>query len=278
MGRLWIFLALLLCLHLTTLQPLLGQDRPFPYALDGSDWVLAPVSLALGGVGWYTHHQPREVTREEIRGLDPGRINAFDRGTTNNWSPAWAHRSDVARGLLYGSAALLLGVEGIRAASDGRSDDALTLGAVFGEAALLTGGITWLTKVFAGRKRPFLYNSSLSVEERYQIASSQVNTPRYSFFSGHASGAFAAATFTAKAFQDIHGPSAWSGLVWGSTLSLATLTAYARVRAGVHFPTDVLLGALVGGGIGYLVPHLAQRDDDPRPSGGGVMLGFGFRF
>ncbi len=35
-----------------------------------------------------------------------------------------------------------------------------------------------------------------------------------------------------------------------------TLVDVGRVRAGVHFPTDVLAGTTAGIGIGVLVPHL----------------------
>ena len=33
-----------------------------------------------------------------------------------------------------------------------------------------------------------------------------------------------------------------------------------RVRAGAHFPTDVLGGAMAGAGDGLLVPHLHRED------------------
>ena len=31
------------------------------------------------------------------------------------------------------------------------------------------------------------------------------------------------------------------------------------MRAGEHFPTDVIMGSLVGAGIGVLVPHFHRR-------------------
>ena len=38
-------------------------------------------------------------------------------------------------------------------------------------------------------------------------------------------------------------------------MSVAALTAYARVAAGRHFPSDVIVGAVVGAAIGHLVPR-----------------------
>ena len=76
----------------------------------------------------------------------------------------------------------------------------------------------------------------------------------------------AAATFTSKVFMDIHGRSTLSYVIWGSTLSVAAATGYARVKSGVHFPTDVIAGALVGGAIGYLVPALHKKSGGDRLS------------
>jgi membrane-associated phospholipid phosphatase len=272
--------GLLASLALSPGGELSAQELAFPYAIDQSDWVWASAGVGLIGLGLHFRGENPEVGLDEIRALDPERINAFDRRAIGNWSPTWAHRSDIFRGSVRGAALLILGGEGLWALTDGRSDDALALGAMLGEMALLSVGTTFLTKVLVGRKRPFLYNEELSVEERYNIASTGGDEPAMSFISGHSSGVFAAATFASTVFQDIHGSSVWSGLVWGSTLSLATLTAYARVKAGVHFPTDVIVGALVGGGIGYLVPRLHERDekDHPGSQGGGIMLSYAFRF
>jgi len=257
-----------------------GQSRSFPYEFGTEGWVRASAGLGLTALGLYLQGGADPITLEEIRILSPESVNSFDRSATGNWSPKWASRSDAFRTATIGAGLLILGVEGSRAAFDGRSDHALELMAMFGEVALLTAGTTYATKVLAGRKRPFLFNQSLSAEERYEIASTGADEPTSSFFSGHASSAFAAATFASMLFQDIHGKSAWSNLVWGSTLSLATLTAHSRVKAGAHYPSDVIVGALVGAGIGYLVPRLHRKDSGGEmvPLMGGFQLDYQIRF
>jgi membrane-associated phospholipid phosphatase len=278
-----LFKALRLCLLFSLLPlgtPLRAQTSPFPYEFGTEGWVLASAGLGLTSLGYVLNAHVDPITREEIRTLSPESVNSFDRFATGNWSPEWAGRSDAFRMGTFGAGLLVLGVEGSRAAIDGRSDDAMKLAAMFGEVVLLTTGATYATKVLAGRRRPFLHNQSLSVEERYEIASSGEDDPTSSFFSGHASGAFAAATFASTVFQDIHGTSGWSHLVWGSTLSLASLTAYARVKAGVHYPSDVIVGALVGAGIGYLVPRLHRKSpgEETAPTPGLFQLNYQIRF
>ncbi len=66
--------------------------------------------------------------------------------------------------------------------------------------------------------------------------------------------------------------SAASDALWAASLSAAALTGYARVKAGQHYPSDVLVGAAVGGAVGILVPALHST---ARTSGVQVTAGPG---
>ena len=69
-----------------------------------------------------------------------------------------------------------------------------------------------------------------------------IPSDQFSFPSGHTSGAFATATALAMYFPET------SLFVYG----WAILTGASRVTLGVHFPTDILAGAVMGTGLTLL--------------------------
>jgi undecaprenyl-diphosphatase len=71
----------------------------------------------------------------------------------------------------------------------------------------------------------------------------------HSFPSGHAAGSFAFAVFVSR----LDGRAAWF------LLPLASLIALSRVALGVHYPTDVLGGALLGAALGWLGAGVHER-------------------
>ncbi len=77
-----------------------------------------------------------------------------------------------------------------------------------------------------------------------------------SFPSGHAASAFAFASSMGEAVPP----------TWVPLHVAAALVAYARVHTGVHYPSDVVAGALVGAFCGWTVRRLTDRWVPPTPS------------
>jgi membrane-associated phospholipid phosphatase len=132
---------------------------------------------------------------------------------------------------------------------------------VYGETLSLTLALSSVTKFLVARPRPYVYSSDPRVSD---YARRQGKDSHLSFFSGHSALAFAAAVAGSYLFTQTSRDRAARAGIWGTELFLAATTATLRVRAGQHFPSDVLVGALVGAGFGLAVPSLHYAGRHPR--------------
>lgn len=83
----------------------------------------------------------------------------------------------------------------------------------------------------------------------------------YGFYSSHASNAFALALFMITVFRG-----KWK-YIMPISIIYAFLTAYSRIYLGVHYPGDVLTGAIIGSllGVGFAIVHNRLRDTYIKP-------------
>lgn len=198
--------------------------------------------------------RPQQISRD----FDYRQLIAIDRAAvTQTNDPRAGDISNVGIGLAAAFAAIDPVLSGFRE----RSVQAGVVDAIcYAESVALTTAITNLVKMAVRRPRPIAYQEA----EKHKDDPSWSNTSTdsaLSFFSGHTSTAAAiGATATYLAFAR----GAGTVRPW-LTLSLATVVTTVvgveRVRAGKHFPTDVIAGAFAGIGIGVLVPHLHRADD-----------------
>lgn len=112
-----------------------------------------------------------------------------------------------------------------------------------GEATLAAAIISTSLKYSIDRERPF---------EKYPNEidkASDAGSP--SFPSGHTSSAFSTATSLSMAFPK------WYVIV--PSYAWASSVAYSRMHLGVHYPSDVLAGAIIGSGSAYLSYYLNKK-------------------
>jgi membrane-associated phospholipid phosphatase len=170
----------------------------------------------------------------------------LDEGVKRNYSPAAARTSDV---LLATTVLAPLALQ----LRDGFTRESGARGLVYGETIAANVGLSTLTKVLVSRPRPYFYSDDAGVRV---TVDQDPREAHLSFFSGHASTAFAAAVGGAYLFSQSSDDIPARTAVWASSLMMAGATANLRVRAGKHFYSDVLAGAIVGSTVGVLVPAL----------------------
>lgn len=235
----------------------------FIYKLNSNDYYF----VGAAGLGLLGASQIKiePQTKLDIDKLDKSTINSLDRPTTDNYDPDIAKVSDY---MLAGSF-LIPAINFTKVQS---IEDISTVSGMYIEAALITNFLTTITKRTVQRERPFNYNPAVPESDKTDTEA------KVSFFSGHASNSFMNCVFAAKVFDDLNPNSAYTPYVWGGCLAYATSVSYMRVAAGKHFPTDVIVGALVGSAIGYLVPELHKRNSSQsfnlQPNGQAINLGY----
>lgn len=191
----------------------------------------------------YLHNQLNPLSEADIQQLSSCNINRFDRVAAKQYSEKAASFSDYL--LILNSL-----LPALHIFNDSAIDDRATLSAIYLESFLINYALTSVIKNTVKRARPFVYNENAPLPDKLQ------KEARLSFFSGHTSTAFTGAALFATLYSEYHPDSRWKNQVWFLSLTSASITGYLRVKAGKHFPTDVIAGAIVGTLSGCLIPKL----------------------
>ncbi len=109
-------------------------------------------------------------------------------------------------------------------------------------AAVIALTITTIFGHFMERVRPYLADPSIHALIPPPLT-------MYSFPSGHTATAFAAAIVLVYGGPGI-------GII---AILAAALVGFGRMATGVHYPTDVIAGALIGSLVGFMVHHIQLR-------------------
>jgi len=142
------------------------------------------------------------------------------------------------------------------------------------ETFAISGALQGATNVFVSRERP--YGRDCGSAELPSNAIDCTNSIHYrSFFSGHSSFSFTgAALICMHHFENDLLGAPWDALSCAGGYAVAATTATFRVVSDVHYPSDVLTGALVGSLVGYGVPllHYHHRRADTSTTQAGLQL------
>ncbi|MBX2816505.1 MAG: phosphatase PAP2 family protein [Saprospiraceae bacterium] len=179
--------------------------------------------------------------------LDPDALWAIDRQILERTpDPGASKLSDVVLG------GAMLAPLGLMIVHKSRWRELLFITA---QGFLIENTLSQLTKHIARRPRPGVYRQAENPFGREL----HPNSTR-SFYSGHASTTAYFAVTTARIYSVLHPDNPTKYAFWGGAGIITAGVSALRVRSGKHFVSDVVVGSLVGGTLGVLVPALLHTD------------------
>ncbi|WP_020567380.1 phosphatase PAP2 family protein [Neolewinella persica] len=246
----WSLLLLFCCSTISAFGQAADGNGPYYLSLKRELLYGGAGALSLG-VGTYLQAQLDAPLRRELEITAYDQINAFDRLGSNYELGNSRKLSDYG---LYAGVALpgLLILD-----KDTRGDfGKITL--LYAETMMVAGGLTNITKAGFARPRPYVYGPD------WVPGTELKSGDQAAFVSGHTSLSAAGSFFFARVFSDYHPDSKLKPYVWGLAATVPAVTGYLRIRAGRHYPTDVIVGYALGATVGYLVPKLHKKPILPK--------------
>ena len=203
-----------------------------------------PLALGIALTSAWGVYQYYNMERISAKNLKPkSDLLMWDRpfaGRYSEWATNVSHYSSV----VAVAPLALAGYSWYRGDADAHDFGAYTL--MFVEAVALQNALNQLFRSTQLWPRPYVYANNGAGAKKAASARAEAYG---SFYSGHASAAFTVAVFTGEWFSEIYPNSQYKSLVWASSMALATGVGVLRVVAGKHYPSDVVVGALVGTGV-----------------------------
>jgi membrane-associated phospholipid phosphatase len=210
---------------------------------------LVDVPIVAIGTGWSLYaftkiYTKDSSTTEEILSLNKNDIPAFDRWATKYWNPK-SYNSGNA--LFYAAMPLPLVVSLV---DNKLRKDYFKLSFMYLESMSITGLLYTGSVYFVDRHRPYAYNPNVDMSQKVRGGA------KNSFYSGHVALVASSTFFTATILSDYHPNSKFKWLYYTLAGATTATMAYTRLKAGQHFPSDLLLGIAQGTLTGILVPKL----------------------
>jgi membrane-associated phospholipid phosphatase len=183
---------------------------------------------------------PNHFAHATCSPCDPSNLWGIDRGSAGpvrNAANAFSYGTSAAE---TGLGLLFLGMSRRGEGSSAFWEDA----AVVTQAVSVTAAATMALKVLLHRPRPLMY-----------VPGPVTPDDGRGFPSSHTSISFAVASAYASILSR-RGIAGQHKLEIATLLAVAATTGVLRVVAREHFPTDVVAGAVLGLGVGWIVPKL----------------------
>jgi hypothetical protein len=238
----------------------LAERGQKPHIYRMNYWVSGSFALAATAANIYAIpniiKSKDSLTDAELAGLNPDQHNGFDR---------WALKQDPSkRDANYKNSDIMMPAVIISAAALGFDKsirkDWLRIFMMYYETHAVTFSLynfSFFGPAFQNKVRPYsYYDDYFSVDQR------NGGNQRNSLYSGHTATTAASTFFMVKVYSDYHPEIGRKKYLLYAAASVPPLIeGYLRMKALAHFPSDILVGYVIGATCGVAVPALHRFRD-----------------
>jgi len=219
-----------------------------------NDWVSGSICLVATAADLYAIpyviKSKKEISEAEIQSLNQGIFTGFDRIAFQQ-NPST--RASFAKASDYTLPGLIV-LPGLLAFDGKIRQDWFRILLMYYEMHSITFSIynySVFGPAFQNKFRPLVYYNNLTYEER------KGGNNRNSMYSGHTATAIASTFFLVKVYSDYHPEIGRKKYLFYVIAAIPpAIEGYFRVKAMLHFPSDVMIGMSVGAACGLLVPEI----------------------
>jgi membrane-associated phospholipid phosphatase len=208
-----------------------------------TDLPFTAAGIGLSAYGLKLIGDKNGLSQADLVSLSRSDINRFDRFSAGWYSESADKNSYYP---FFGSFAMPVMI-----LLDGKVND--KTGQVLGlyvETMAVTATLYSLSAGTIRRNRPYTYGTEAPLKDRTK------NGATRSFYAGHVAATSSAAFFAAKVFSDFNPDSKIRPFVWTAAAVLPAAVGYMRLKAGMHFLSDNMIGYGIGMAAGVLIPQL----------------------
>jgi hypothetical protein len=238
--------VVLLLLLLACKGTAIFSQKPAGYQINKTrDALMASASLGAFGACYYFQTKVPSLSPYQVSQLDPSVIPSYDRIAVHQYDVTARKLSNI---LIYSTFLARVGIFYTKK----KPNNMIAIGVVGYQSIFLSQALAAGAKLTL-RNRPFMYNPDAPLDLKTETDA------RFSFFSAHTTTVSTICFTTALAYQVYFPDSRYKKWIWASAITLPALEGYLRVKAGKHYPSDVVTGYLIGLGSSYLMHKLHLR-------------------
>lgn len=198
--------------------------------------------LGLTGLGVYLIQHKKDLTTTELATKTKSEIPFFDRGNAGYYSEEINEFSYIPFSASFAMPVVMLLINKNERHKFGQ------IVTLYVETMAITGAMFTISAGLVNRSRPLVYGTKAPLSLRLAKKSQR------SFYAGHVAATSAATFFAARVFQDFNPDSKLKPYIWVIAAAIPAATGYLRYKSGAHFLSDNVLGYIIGGATGILIP------------------------